>query len=64
MNTEKKLLNVDEIAACLGVSRNTIYWWAETGKIPHSKLGKLVRFNSDVIASWVKNNSRGSDQKT
>ncbi len=59
MSMEKKFLNVDEVAACLGVSRTTIYWWAETGKIPHSKLGKLVRFDPDVVASWVKSKGRG-----
>jgi len=62
MNIEKQLWNVNDVATCLGVSRNTIYWWAETGKIPHSKLGKLVRFNPDVVAAWVKTKSRGIDQ--
>ena len=58
MNIEKKFLNVDEVAASLGVCRNTVYWWAQTGKIPHSKLGKLVRFDPTDVASWVKSKSR------
>ena len=59
MDIEKKFLNVDDLATCLGVSRNTIYWWVETGKIPHSKIGKLVRFNPDDFAAWLKEKSRG-----
>ena len=62
MSMEKKFLSVDEVAACLGISRATVYWWSETGKMPHSKLGKLVRFDPDVVASWVKSKSRGIDQ--
>lgn len=61
MVIEKRFLNVNEVAACLGVKVNTIYSWAEAGRIPHSKLGRLVRFNPDVIASWVKGKSRGED---
>jgi len=62
MSTEKQLWNVDEVAKFLGISRNTIYWWAEIGKIPHSKLGKLVRFNPDDVMAWLKGKSRGSNQ--
>jgi excisionase family DNA binding protein len=61
MSMDKKFMNVDEVAACLNVSSATIYFWAETGKIPHSKLGKLIRFNPDVVASWVNGKSRGAD---
>lgn len=59
MNIEKKFLNADELAARLGISRNTIYWWVATRRIPHSKIGKLVRFNPDDVMSWLESKSRG-----
>jgi excisionase family DNA binding protein len=62
MSMEKKFMNVDEVAACLGVCPNTIYFWAQTGKIPCSKLGKLVRFDPTDVAAWVKSMSRGINQ--
>ena len=58
MNTEKKFMNIDELALYLGVSRNTIYWWIATRKIPHNKLGKLVRFDQNEINTWLQSNSR------
>jgi len=58
METTKRFMNVDELAAHLGISRHTIYWWVATRKVPHSKLGKLVRFDQDEIDGWLKNNSR------
>lgn len=59
MNIEKKFLTVDELATRLGISRSTIYFWAEKKKIPHSKIGKLVRFNPDDITVWLKDKSHG-----
>ncbi len=58
MNVENKFLNVDELAVYLGVSKNTIYWWTTTKKVPYNKLGRLVRFNLDNINSWLQENSQ------
>ena len=58
MNIEKKFLNVDDLATCLNVSPATIYWWVETGRLPHNKFGKLVRFNQDDVTAWIKDKSR------
>lgn len=58
METVKRFMNVDELAAYLGISRNTIYWWVAIRKVPHNKLGKLVRFNRDEVDMWLKSNSR------
>lgn len=58
MEATKRFMTVDELAAYLGVSRHTIYWWVAVRKIPHSKLGKLVRFGQDEIDEWLKSNSR------
>lgn len=58
METTKRFMNVEELAQYLGVSRHTIYWWVATRKVPHSKLGKLVRFDIADVTDWLKTNSR------
>lgn len=58
MEAAKRLMNIDELSAYLGVNRNTIYWWIAMRKIPHSKLGKLVRFDQSEINTWLDSKSR------
>ena len=58
MNTEGKFMNVDDLASYLGVSRNTVYWWIAKRRIPHNKVGKLVRFDREKVAAWLQRNSR------
>lgn len=44
-----KLLTVRQVADRLGVSTDTIYQWSYLGKLPKVKLGKRLRFDSEVI---------------
>jgi len=44
-----KLMNVDEVAARLNVSTDTVYQWSYLGKLPKVKLGRRLRFDSEVI---------------
>ena len=46
--------NVSEIANFLGVKESTIYAWVHTRQIPYYKIGRLVKFKSDEIDSWMK----------
>jgi excisionase family DNA binding protein len=55
---EKQYLSVDELAAYLGISKYTVYWWTATRRIPHKKLGKLVRFDLDEIKLWIQSKDR------
>jgi excisionase family DNA binding protein len=49
-----ELLNVDEVATLLQVSRTKVILMAKNGDIPaYMLLGKL-RFDADEIASWLK----------
>jgi excisionase family DNA binding protein len=52
------LLNVNDVSEWLQVKRSTIYLWAEQGTIPHVKLGRLLRFDSDEIEAWLQNHRR------
>jgi excisionase family DNA binding protein len=49
----KKLLNLQEAAEYLGVSKLTIYGWTSKGKIPYRKIGRLLRFDSVDLEAWT-----------
>lgn len=56
-------LSVDEIAAHLGVSRDTIYKWIKRKDLPAHKTGRLWKFRVDEVDTWVRaNRSRQSAQ--
>lgn len=48
-------LSVEEIASHLGVSKESIYRWAEQGKIPAHKVGRKWKFWVNEVNEWVRN---------
>jgi excisionase family DNA binding protein len=58
-------LSVDEIAAYLGVKRDTVYKWIERRKLPGHKAGRLWKFRKQEVDEWVlSKNARNPRQKT
>jgi len=57
MNLEitDRWLSVQEIAQYLGISKETIYRWVESKKIPAHKIGKQWKFKSLEVDHWVLN---------
>jgi excisionase family DNA binding protein len=53
-------LSVDDIAAYLGVKRDTIYDWIMRRNMPAHKVGRLWKFKKDEVDGWVK--SSGSSE--
>jgi excisionase family DNA binding protein len=53
MTDADRWLSVEEIAAHLGVSKETIYRWLERKVIPAHRMGKLWRFQRTEVDSWV-----------
>jgi excisionase family DNA binding protein len=51
------VLEVGDVAKMLNVSSITVYRLAKAGKIPARKVGRVWRFNRDVIASWLAGNT-------
>lgn len=49
----ERWLSVEEISIHLGVSRETIYRWAEKGKIPAHKVGRQWKFKVSEVDKWV-----------
>jgi excisionase family DNA binding protein len=52
------LLAVKALSEWLEVRPSTIYLWAEQGVIPHFKLGRLLRFDAEEIATWLQHQRR------
>lgn len=49
-----EVMTADEVAAFLGVDRNTVYEYAGRGTIPHRRLGKRILFHRGaLVAGWI-----------
>ena len=51
---EDRWMSVDEIAAHLGVSRDSVYRWIDNRGLPASKVGRLWKFKKDEVDEWVR----------
>ena len=47
------MLTIEELADYLKLKPQTIYKWAQTGKIPGAKFGKEWRFRRSLIEQWI-----------
>jgi excisionase family DNA binding protein len=56
---QERWLSVAEIAAHLGVNRDTIYKWIERKKMPGHKVGRLWKFLASEVDVWVKKGRAG-----
>jgi excisionase family DNA binding protein len=52
-DSDKEVMTADEVAAFLGVDRNTVYDYAGRGVIPHQRLGKRILFRRGALVSWL-----------
>lgn len=55
MNLEitDRWLSVQEIAQYLGISKETVYRWLDSKKIPAHKIGKQWKFKISQVDSWI-----------
>ena len=53
MDSNQAWLTVEQIAAHLQVSKESIYRWLEKGKIPAYRVGKQWRFLKTEVDEWV-----------
>ena len=61
---KERWLSVEEIAAHLGVNRDTIYKWIDRKKMPAHKVGQLWKFLISEVDRWVKDGHAGKDVGT
>ncbi|MDR4470333.1 MAG: helix-turn-helix domain-containing protein [Nitrospira sp.] len=58
MNTvsaiERRLLTVQEAADYTGLSVHTLYTMTSQRRIPYVKMGRLTKFDRDLLDKWIK----------
>lgn len=47
-------LSADDIAAHLGVTKDTVYSWISDKSMPAHKVGRLWKFQTSEVDTWVR----------
>jgi excisionase family DNA binding protein len=50
---EERWVGVDDVAAHLGVGRDSVYRWVEKRGLPARRVGRLLRFKLSEVDAWV-----------
>jgi len=50
---DERWVGVDDVAAHLGVGKDSIYRWVENRGLPARKVGRLLRFRLSEVDAWV-----------
>jgi len=58
----ERWLSVDEIAAYLGIKRDTIYKWISEKQMPAHRMGRLWKFRKEEVDEWVKSGGAGNNE--
>ena len=58
-----EVLNIEELAAYLKISKSTLYKVVREGKIPCQKVGKHWRFRKEAIDRWLEEDRQGDERK-
>ena len=53
-NLGQRLLDIQAAARYTGMSVATLYKWVNQRKIPHIKMGRLVKFDPVKVEEWIK----------
>ena len=61
MQENERWLSVQEIAAHLGVNRDTVYKWVQRKQMPAHKAGRLLKFQVSEVNEWVRDGKAASD---
>lgn len=54
MTTEERWVGVDDVAAHLGVAKDSVYRWIGQRNLPAHRVGRLFRFKLSEIDEWVR----------
>lgn len=54
MAAEERWVSADDVAAHLGVAKDSVYRWIEERGLPAHRVGRLFRFKLSEIDEWVR----------
>ena len=50
---KERLMTMKEVAEYLQCSRSTVRRWVARGKVPHYRMGVMIRFRRAELDSWL-----------
>jgi excisionase family DNA binding protein len=53
-STTEPWVSVEDVAAHLGVAKDSVYRWIEAKHMPAHKIGKLWKFKLSEVDEWVR----------
>lgn len=59
---DDEMLTIEEVATYLKLKPQTIYKWAQTGRITGAKFGKEWRFRRSTIEEWIDDQIRSQSK--
>jgi excisionase family DNA binding protein len=65
--TSEPWVSVDEVAAHIGVAKDSVYRWIEGKGLPAHRIGKLWKFRLSEVDDWVRTDgasTRRTEAKT
>lgn len=51
---DERWLSVEEIAEYLGVSKDTVYTWVSSKRMPGHRVGRFWKFKTAEVDEWVR----------
>jgi len=51
---ERRLVTIQEASQYTGLSTHTLYTMVSQRRIPHVKVGRLVKFDLEMLDKWIK----------
>lgn len=53
----RRLIDIQEAAEYTGLSPHTVYTMVSQRRIPFVKVGRLVKFDVELLDKWIKQNT-------
>ena len=62
----QRLLNVNEVAKCLGISIHTLNRWRSTGSfdLPFVRVGRRIKYVEADLINWINENRESINGKS
>jgi excisionase family DNA binding protein len=62
-STTEPWVSVEDVAAHLGVAKDSVYRWIEAKRMPAHKIGKLWKFKLSEVDEWVRGGGANEAEK-
>ena len=49
----RSLITIQQAAQRIGISPTTLYKWVSQRRVPHIKIGRLVKFDLHSLEEWI-----------